>query len=91
MRTPIFLKKFKKELEKCRKRGLNVQDLRVVLERLINDEPLEVRHRPHLLSGNYVNHWECHIRPDWLLIYVLDDEENTITLVRTGTHSDLFD
>jgi mRNA interferase YafQ len=90
MRTPIFLKKFKKELEKCRKRGLNVQDLRVVLERLINDEPLEVRHR-HLLSGNYVNHWECHIRPDWLLIYVLDDEENTITLVRTGTHSDLFD
>jgi len=51
---------------------------------------LPPKYKPHILSGNYSGHWECHIKPDWLLIWLQDDNSKTITFVRTGTHSDLF-
>ena len=91
MRTPVFSKRFKKELEKCRKRGLNLAEIQAVMLKLINDEPLEVKHHDHPLAGNYVGCRECHIRPDWLLVYLLNDGENSISFLRTGTHADLFE
>lgn len=98
MRTPIYTNKFEKDVKLCQKRGYKFDEFKKVLSKLINDEPLESKHRPHLLSGNYSGFWECHIKPDWLLIYQLsenlDQEGNIveafITFVRTGTHSDLF-
>lgn len=90
MRTPIFTKKFEKELEKCKSRGLKLEEIKIVMKKLIQDIPLEPRNKNHTLSGNYSGCFECHIKPDWLLIYMLDNEKNTITFLRTGTHSDLF-
>jgi mRNA interferase YafQ len=90
MRTPIYTKKFQKELEKCRKRGWNTDEIKQVMTTLISDIPLDNRHRNHLLSGDYEGYWDCHIRPDWLLLYKLDDRDNTIVFARIGTHCDLF-
>jgi mRNA interferase YafQ len=63
---------------------------RPLLERLITDETLEARYRVHPLRGDYTGHWECHIEPDFLLIWYYA-EGNEIVFVRTGSHSDLFD
>ena len=59
-----------------------------VIERLRNEEPLEPHHRDHFLTGNYVNHRECHVAPDWLLVYTIED--GILVLTRTGSHSELF-
>ena len=59
-----------------------------IMQKLVNEEPLPAKLKDHKLDGNYKNHRECHIEPDWLLIYCIVDKE--ITFVRTGTHSDLF-
>jgi mRNA interferase YafQ len=90
MRTPIFTKKFQKELKKCKNRGLNTSEIGDIMAKLIEDEPLEARNKNHPLSGDFAGCYECHIRPDWLLVYLLDNEANTVTFLRTGTHSDLF-
>ena len=90
MRTPIFTKKFQKELKKCKIRGLNTSEIGDIMAKLIEDEPLEARNKNHPLSGDFYGCYECHIRPDWLLVYMLDNEANTVTFLRTGTHSDLF-
>lgn len=91
MRTPIFSKRFRKELEKCRKRGLNLADIQAVMLKLMDDEPLEVKHHDHPLAGDFIGCRECHIRPDWLLVYLLDNKDNSISFLRTGTHADLFE
>ena len=90
MRTPIFTNKFQKELKKCKSRGLNISEIGDIMAKLIEDEPLEARNKNHPLSGDFYGCYECHIRPDWLLVYMLDNEANTVTFLRTGTHSDLF-
>ena len=90
MRTPIFTKKFQKELKKCKNRGLNTSEIGDIMAKLIEDEPLDARNKNHPLSGDFTGCYECHIRPDWLFVYMLDNEANTITFLRTGTHSDLF-
>ncbi len=90
MRTPITTTRFEKELGKAKKRGLNLLEIKEVMQKLISNTPLPMKHQNHLLTGDYVGYWECHIRPDWLLIYKLDDEKNTITFARTGTHADLL-
>ena len=59
-----------------------------IVGRLAADQPLEPRNRRHRLSGNWSQSWECHVEPDWLLIW--DQEDEAVTLVRTGTHTDLF-
>lgn len=88
MRTISQSKKFEKDVKRCRKRGYDLTRLKEVMTLVANDA-LENKHRPHILSGNYANYWECHIRPDWLLIYLLT--EDNVTFERTGTHADLFD
>ena len=92
MRLVITTNRFEKEYHLMRKRGKNVDKMQSIVQRLANDEPLEPRQRDHALSGNYQNRRECHIEPDWLLIYKLDEVDGTPALIleRMGTHSDLF-
>ena len=79
---------FKKDVKLAKKRGKDLEKLKAVIEKLVANEPLGPKHRDHELVGNYKYYRECHIEPDWLLIYKL--EEDMIIFVRTGTHSDLF-
>jgi len=81
--------RFKKDYRRMLKRGVDEERFTDVLNKLVVNEPLPERCRPHILSGGWAGFWECHITPDWLLIYEFDDE--TVTLQRTGTHSDLFE
>ncbi len=57
---------------------------------LVRQQPLPAKHRDHALSGNYRGYRECHIQPDWLLIYKIEPQKLLLTLIRTGSHSDLF-
>ena len=82
---------FKKELKKAKKRGLDLQLLNDIVTKLQNGECLPEKNRDHALTGNWKNHRECHIQPDWLLVYRVIENELILLLVRTGTHSDLFD
>ena len=75
---------------KCAKRNFNLDLLGKALEMLESTGHLPRNYKPLLLSGNHKGYWECHIKPDWLLIWKIDDITRTIELVRTGTHSDLF-
>ncbi|MCP4215937.1 MAG: type II toxin-antitoxin system YafQ family toxin [bacterium] len=79
---------FKKDLKRILKSGKNVIKFREVAEKLIHEIPLENKYRDHKLIGKYTGHRECHLEPDWLLIYYITTD--TITFVRTGTHADLF-
>jgi len=81
-------KQFRKDLTRMIKSGKNVEIFREVAERLTNEIPLERKYKDHKLVGKYKGHRECHLQPDWLLIYYI--KEDTITFVRTGTHVDLF-
>lgn len=82
--------KFKKDFKLAKKRGLPMQELKAVIEKLANGETLEQKNRDHALTGNYAMFRECHIRPDWLLIYRINENELELIAHRTGTHSDLF-
>jgi mRNA interferase YafQ len=82
--------KFEKDFVKCIKRDLDVKDLGEVLKILEFSGKLPRKYKTHYLSGNFSGYLECHIKPDWLLIWHQNDETKTIELVRTGTHSDLF-
>ncbi len=88
MRRPSFTKQFRKDLKRMQRRGKDSAKLKGVMTLLIDEETLEPRHRDHTLAGNYRDRRECHIEPDWLMIYKLDGNE--IIFERTGTHSDLF-
>ena len=88
MLKPVYLRSFEGELDKAKKRGYDMKKIRDVMDDLIKEKPLAAKHRNHKLKGNFVGYWECHITPDWLLIYKKDDEK--IYFARTGTHSDLF-
>ena len=82
--------RFQKDLKKLQKRNYNIDSLKEVLNLLANGELLSPKHRDHVLSGVYAGMRECHIEPDWLLIYEIKDEDLILYLMRTGTHSDLF-
>jgi mRNA interferase YafQ len=86
----ILSGKFKKDLKKCIKRNFNMLEINEVFILLQNNGELPAKYKPHTLSGNYSNCWECHIKPDWLLIWRINPIEKQIFLERTGTHSDLF-
>ena len=90
MRRIEYSNTFKKDHKRMVKRGAPIAKLNTVVSQLMNNEALPTRNRPHLLSGEWKGFWECHIEPDWLLIYDLDDPE-VLSLHRTGTHSDLFE
>ena len=85
-----FTSQFKKDYKRAQKRGLDMSELRTVLDKLCAGEALDERNRDHALAGNYVGFRECHIHPDWLLIYAIDGDRLILTAARTGTHSDLF-
>ncbi len=82
--------KFKKDLKAVIKRGYNIALLEVVVDILASGQELPVKYKDHALIGNYKGCRECHITPDWLLIYEIDGDELILYLTRTGTHSDLF-
>jgi mRNA interferase YafQ len=81
---------FKKDLKRCSKRGLAFTKFDEVISLLIRDKVLPARNRPHKLSGEWRGFWECHIEPDWLLIYDLE-HAGVLSLERMGTHADLFE
>ena len=86
----ILTGKFKKSLKLAKKRGLDLKLLDKVITMLQNDIPLEEKYRDHELKGKYQGFRECHIQPDWLLVYRIENDLLVLTLSRTGTHSDLF-
>lgn len=81
---------FRKDYKLARKRGLKIEALAEIVTLLANGKELPEKNRDHSLSGNWVGHRECHILPDWLLIYRIADDVLVLTLARTGTHSDLL-
>lgn len=83
-------KTFRKDTERCRKRGYNMELLKRAIRLLEADGCLPADYRPHKLSGTYELCWECHLKSDWLLIWEQNDSELTLLFTGTGTHSDLF-
>ena len=81
---------FKRDLKLAKKRGYNIENLREVVRKLANGEELEAKYRDHVMTGNYIGFRECHIAPDWLLIYRIDGNVLELYLSRTGTHADLL-
>lgn len=82
--------KFKKDLKLAIKRGYNMSLIETVVNTLASGDVLEEKYKDHALSGKFIGCRECHITPDWLLIYEIDKGELLLYLTRTGTHSDLF-
>ena len=87
-KKPVFTSSFKKDYKKILKQGKDESKFETLIAKLINNETLEEKYRDHKLSGQFKNCRECHIEPDWLLIYRITETE--ITLIRTGSHSELF-
>lgn len=85
-----FINRFKKDLKLAKKQGKDIDKLFNVVEKIANDEPLDEKLRDHLLMGNYKGTRECHIERDFLLIYEKFEDILVLTLIRTGSHSDLF-
>ena len=88
MYTPVFKKKFNKDVKRVIKRGKAMPKLKSLMQKLIKGEVIDPRYLDHALKGDYSDCRECHIEPDWLLIYLIKDE--IITFIRTGSHADLF-
>ena len=85
-----FTTQFKKDIKLAKKQGEDTDKIFEVVEKLANDEVLEAKYKDHCLTGDYKDCRECHIEPDWLLIYKKYESELILMLVRTGSHSDLF-
>lgn len=81
---------FRKDTERCRKRGYDMELLKTAIRTLETDGKLPASYRPHKLSGKYGSSWERHIKGDWLLIWEQNDTELTLLFTGTGTHADLF-
>lgn len=82
--------KFKKNLKTAMKRGYSIESLNNVVNTLASGQLLPEKNKDHNLSGNWSNYRECHVEPDWLLIYKMENDILVLTLVRTSTHSDIF-
>ena len=82
---------FKRDYKLAIKRGLNIQLLEDVVTALAHGEALQEKNRDHALSGDWIGHRECHIQPNWLLVYRIDGDVLVLTLTRTGTHADIFE
>jgi mRNA interferase YafQ len=88
MRRIAQRKQFRADLKRQKRRGKEINDLIAVVELLADEGTLPTVYRPHRLSGEWSGVWECHVEPDWLLIYTVTAHE--VLLIRTGTHDDLF-
>ena len=85
-----FTNAYKKNYKLMIKRGLDISLLDTVVDTLRRGKPLDGKYRDHGLTGNFAGFRECHIKPDWLLVYLIENDVLTLTLVDTGTHSDIF-
>ena len=85
-----FTNQYLKDLELMKRRNLPKSELDEVVKLLSEELPLLPKHKDHALKGNFAGYRECHIRPNWLLMYKIDKQILTLVLVRTGSHSDLF-
>ena len=90
MLNVVLSNRFKKDLKVAAKRGYNLALLDEIINTLASRQTLPEKNRDHSLSSDYIGFRECHILPDWLLIYRVDDDDLLLFLLRTGTHSDLF-
>jgi mRNA interferase YafQ len=90
MLNPTFASSFRKDRKLMEKRGKDISKLRVVTTMIINEQPLLPKHENHLLHGKHKGKWECHVEPDWLLIYRIEKDTRKVVFHRTGSHSDLF-
>jgi mRNA interferase YafQ len=88
LRNPIRNAQFRRDVKLAERRGKDLARLRELILLLIEGEPLPSRYKDHALGGDWKHHRDCHIEPDWLLLYKIDGDD--LHLVRTGTHSDLF-
>jgi len=89
--TVRYSTKFKRDVKLAKKRGLPLKELKDIIETLATGKKLDPKYHDHNLSGNYAMFRECHIQPDWLLIYRMNDKELEVLAYRTGTHCDLFE
>ena len=89
-RDIVWTTQFKKDYKLALKRHLDIELLDNIIRRLSRGETLPERNKDHALTGDWIGHRECHILPDWLLVYRVEDDVLVLTLARTGTHSDLF-
>jgi len=89
MKTPAFTNQFNRDMKLCKKRQKDITKIKAVMFDLIVGNPLPPSYKDHTLTGNWKGHRECHVEPNWLLIYLYFDDE--VRFVRTGTHSDLFE
>ncbi len=83
-------KRFEKDIKRCKKRGYNMQLIKDAIVLLAETGTLPAEYKPHQLHGDRKGQWECHIQPDWLLIWEQHDQELILVMLNTGTHSDLF-
>jgi len=90
MLDPTFTGPFRKDRKLMQKRNKDMDKLTEVMDLLINEIPLQPKHENHPLHGNYEGKMECHVEPDWLLIYRIVKEDRRIMFYRTGSHSDLY-
>jgi len=90
VRTFSRTSQFKKDVKRAKKRGMDLGKLKAVLDLLIDGDPLPAEYLDHPLRGNFAGSRDCHIEPDWLLIYTLTEKGAHVRFERTGTHSDLF-
>lgn len=88
--TIVTMARYRKGYKRAAKRGLNTDELDKVVRKLSYGEKLDAKYRDHILVGSYKGYHECHIQPDWLLIYKIQDDVLVLTLVDTGSHADLF-
>ncbi|MDR1236960.1 MAG: type II toxin-antitoxin system YafQ family toxin [Propionibacteriaceae bacterium] len=93
MREPFYATRFKKDFKLCQKRGYDMRKVLAVMGDIADEMPLSPQLREHPLAGGYSGYLECHVEPDWLLVYRIDDDADPkeVYFARTGTHSDLFD
>ena len=85
-----YTNRFKKDLKRCVKRGLDISKIVEAVKLLETNGQLPAKYKPHKLVGDRQGQWECHIQPDWLMVWEQNDMELTLLFLQTGTHADLF-
>jgi mRNA interferase YafQ len=89
MRTIIYTNQFKRDFKRIQKQNKDIEKLKIVIAKLAAGEVLDEKFKDHALQGDYVGTRDCHVNPDWLLIYAIIGDE--LRLVRTGSHTELFE
>ena len=85
-----YTHQFKKDMLKCVKRGLDIEEIKTAIRTLSETGTLPAEYKPHQLKGDHKGQWECHIEPNWLMTWEQNDNELTLLFLQTGTHADLF-